>query len=122
MHAQLITCPSGRASNVSGRRPIALAAVAMLVGTLSFAPEPAAAADLPGSFKGEAYGTLATGVVGPIAATLGRSAYLPCPCQGTKGQTLTNQINSLSAGSGRPGSHRGHGEEHRFHPEDGGHG
>ena len=60
----------------------------------------AAAATLPGNFKGEAYGTFATVVVGPIAATLGKTAYLPCPCQGTNGQTQQTSVNALSAGVG----------------------
>ena len=59
-----------------------------------------AAATLPGNFKGEAYGTFATVVVGPIAATLGKTAYLPCPCQGTNGQTQQTSVDALSAGVG----------------------
>ena len=58
------------------------------------------AASLPGTFKGEAYGTFATAVVGPIAATLGKTAFLPCPCQGTNGATQQTSVNGLSAGTG----------------------
>ena len=39
-------------------------------------------------------------MVGPIAASLGKTAYLPCPCQGTNGVIQQNNITSLSAGVG----------------------
>lgn len=58
------------------------------------------AAPLSGTFKGEAYGTLASALVGPIATTLGKTAYLPCPCQGTNGATQQTSVNALSAGLG----------------------
>src|SRR5690242_2437885 len=79
-----------------------LPAVALCAGLLLAAGvgSSAAAATLPGNFKGEAYGTYATVVVGPIAATLGKTAYLPCPCQGTNGQTQQTSVNALSAGVG----------------------
>lgn len=67
---------------------------------LGFAPRAAAAAPLPGTFKGEAYGTFATVVVGPIAAALGKTAFLPCPCQGTNGATQQTSVNALAAGTG----------------------
>jgi hypothetical protein len=60
----------------------------------------AAAASLPGSFRGDAYGTNSTITVGPIAASLGKTALLPCPCQGTNGATQQNNITSLSVGPG----------------------
>jgi hypothetical protein len=64
-----------------------------------FAPRTAAAAAPQGAFRGEAYGTFASGVAGSVAATLGKSAYLPCPCQGTFGQTKRNNVDGLSAGA-----------------------
>jgi hypothetical protein len=74
--------------------------IAGLVAAAAMAPRDAAATTLPGSFRGEAYGTNATIVVGPIGAALGKTAYLPCPCQGTNGVTKQNNITSLSAGVG----------------------
>ena len=65
----------------------------IVVGSLAAAwSQPAAAATLLGSFRGDAYGTNSTVVVGPIAASLGKTALLPCPCQGTNGATLQNNI------------------------------
>jgi hypothetical protein len=55
---------------------------------------------LKGSFRGNAYGTHANAEAGPIAAELGRTAYQPCPCNGTGGKTRSNVVDSLSVGSG----------------------
>ena len=57
----------------------------------------AMATDLKGSFRGNAFGTEANAKAGDVAVSLGRSAYLPCPCQGTNGKTLTNEITTLKA-------------------------
>src|SRR5690349_8058152 len=65
---------------------------------LGGAATPSEAAGLPGSFHGNAYGTAANAKAGPVAASLGRNAFLPCPCRGTNGQTLTNTIDHLAAG------------------------
>jgi hypothetical protein len=51
-----------------------------------------------GTFRGDAYGTFANATAGSVAATLGRSAYLPCACEGTDGEVISNRIESLSAG------------------------
>jgi hypothetical protein len=51
-----------------------------------------------GSFRGNAYGTFANAEAGPVATQLGRSAYQPCPCQGTGGKTLSNTVDSVEAG------------------------
>ena len=58
--------------------------VALLAGAAMAAivTQGATAATLPGSFRGEAYGTNTAAVVGPIAVSLGKTAYLPCPCAG----------------------------------------
>ena len=74
--------------------------VALLAGAAMAAvvTQGATAATLPGSFRGEAYGTNTTAVVGPIAVSLGKTAYLPCPCAGTNGVVKQNNITSLSAG------------------------
>ena len=63
------------------------------------ASAPARAAGLIGSFAGNAYATYADVSVGPLKVGLGKSAYIPCPCQGTAGKPLTNDIASLSVGS-----------------------
>ena len=68
-----------------------------LLAGLSFA-SPVWAAAPEGSYRGHAYGTFASADAGPIAATLGRSAFLPCGCRGTDGRILRNRIDSLSAG------------------------
>jgi hypothetical protein len=58
----------------------------------------ASASDLPGAFRGNAYATFANVKAGPISASLGRSAFRGCSCEGTDGQTLTTEVDSLSAG------------------------
>lgn len=73
---------------------------ALTVGLLALGAMPAdglAQAKLPGAFRGEAYGSFANAKAGSVATTLGRSAYLPCPCKGTNGKTLTNKVTSVSA-------------------------
>ena len=73
---------------------MALLGVALTLGGGS----PVQAADLPGSFRGSAFATFANATAGPVAVELGRSAYQPCPCRGTNGQTLSNTVNTLQAG------------------------
>lgn len=95
------THPLARRARRSWSRLLAfgLMAAGLAATAAELAPSKAAAAAPQGAFRGEAYGTFATGVVGPIATTLGRSAYLPCPCQGTSGQTKQNNVTALSAGT-----------------------
>jgi hypothetical protein len=57
-----------------------------------------AATLLKGSFRGNAYATFANAEAGPVATQLGRSAFQPCPCQGTNGKTLSNTVDSVQAG------------------------
>ena len=57
-----------------------------------------AATPLKGSFRGHAYATFANAEAGPVATQLGRSAFQPCPCQGTGGKTLSNTVDSVEAG------------------------
>jgi hypothetical protein len=57
-----------------------------------------AATLLKGSFRGNAYATFANAKAGPVATQLGRSAFQPCPCQGTGGKTLSNTVDSVEAG------------------------
>jgi hypothetical protein len=51
---------------------------------------------LKGSFRGHAYATFANAEAGPVAATLGRSAFQPCPCRGTNGETRSNTVDSVA--------------------------
>lgn len=82
-------------------RPRGLGLSLVLVASLATAfSQQAGAASLPGSFRGDAYGTNSTVTVGPVAASLGKTALLPCPCQGTNGATQQNNITSLSVGPG----------------------
>ena len=61
-----------------------------------------AATLLKGSFRGQAYATFANAQAGPVATQLGRSAFQPCPCQGTGGRTLSNTVDSVqTADEGR---------------------
>ena len=57
-----------------------------------------AATLLKGSFRGHAWATFANAEAGPVATQLGRSAFQPCPCQGTSGKTLSNTVDSVEAG------------------------
>ena len=54
-----------------------------------------AATLLKGSFRGQAYATFANAEAGPVATQLGRSAFQPCPCNGTGGKTLSNTVDSV---------------------------
>ena len=66
---------------------------------LSIGPDQGEAATLlKGSFRGQAYATFANAEAGPVATQLGRSAFQPCPCRGTGGQTLSNTVDSVKAG------------------------
>jgi hypothetical protein len=58
-----------------------------------------AATLLKGSFRGQAYATFANAEAGPVATQLGRSAFQPCPCQGTGGRTLSNTVDQVKAGN-----------------------
>ncbi len=86
-------------SETTRHRPSrALPAAAAFAAALAWAA-PGHATDLPGAFRGDAYATFASVKAGPVAAQLGRSAFQPCPCEGTLGQTLSNEVDSLKAGS-----------------------
>ncbi len=66
----------------------------MLILSIS-APQGEAATLLKGSFRGQAYATFANAEAGPVATQLGRSAFQPCPCQGTGGKTLSNTVDQV---------------------------
>ena len=69
---------------------IGLSAGLVLAGT--------AIAEPIGSYRGEAFGSFANSKAGPLATTLGRSAFQPCPCQGTDGQLRSNRVTGIGAG------------------------
>jgi len=72
---------------------------AVAIGLASLTAAAPADAAVNGSFKGDAFGVDALGVVGPIAVGLGKISYIPCPCRGTNNQLKTNTVNSLSVGN-----------------------
>lgn len=67
--------------------------------TLLIAAGPVHAQGMPGAFQGSVYATYANVKAGPIAAPLGRSAFISCACEGTNGQTLTSEVDNLQAGN-----------------------
>ncbi|CAN5667503.1 hypothetical protein BH18ACT15_BH18ACT15_07100 [soil metagenome] len=72
---------------------------ALIAGVLPLGPGVASAgAQLRGSFRGHAYGTFANAKAGKVAATLGRSAFIPCPCNGTQGVIRSETVDSVAAG------------------------
>lgn len=91
--------PFGRTAARGRSRGTLWLAAGALLGALLSPMAGEAATLLPGSFKGGAYGTYATANLGPVASSLGKTANLPCPCQGTKGKTLTNVVDDVSAGT-----------------------
>jgi hypothetical protein len=102
MHTKSVG-PAVRLATAGGRRrfvALVAGALAGLAVALGAGAAPASAAGLKGSFHGNAYGTAANAKAGPVAATLGRNAFLPCPCRGTNGKVLSNTIENLAAGDG----------------------
>jgi hypothetical protein len=89
--------PGARDGRAVNRRTVAsfLSAIALGLAGL-VAATGASEAAVNGAFKGDAYGVNATGLVGPIAVGLGKISYIPCPCNGTKGQVRTATVNSLN--------------------------
>ena len=79
-------CPRGfRAAVVSGIFMFLLAGSAQ-------------AGALPGAFRGDAYATFGNARSGQTAASLGRSAFVSCACEGTNGKTKTVEVSNISAG------------------------
>jgi hypothetical protein len=74
-----------------------LIAVVVLVAS---ATQSDAATLLKGSFRGHAWATFANAEAAPVATTLGRSAFQPCPCKGTDGKTLSNTVDSIATSDG----------------------
>ncbi len=72
-----------------------LVVLALMLGSIGTA---SAGHLLRGSFGGEAWGTFASATAPQLHARLGRSAYLPCPCEGTRGKTLSNTVTTVDAG------------------------
>jgi hypothetical protein len=97
--AHLATQPTGAAplDRFLTRLRNTFAGAMIVVGVAGFAAA-GHAGDLPGAFRGNAYATFANVQAGQVAAQLGRSANQPCPCEGTNGVTLSNEVDSLQAG------------------------
>jgi len=55
----------------------------------------AAAGTLAGHFFGQAWASDANAKAGDVSVRLGRSAYQPCPCLGTQGETRSNTITDI---------------------------
>jgi hypothetical protein len=72
-----------------------LVAAATMLLTIT-APSAAAAPTLRGAFGGEAFGSYSNAATGDLATTLGRSSHVQCPCDGTNGSVLTNQVNQVN--------------------------
>ncbi len=86
--------PSPAKSTLLARIGVPIAAGLIVLGIAGAAP--AGADELRGAFRGNAYGTYANIKAGALAATLARSAYQGCPCQGTGGKTLTNETDDIA--------------------------
>lgn len=75
---------------------VAVLTALLLISLTAGASEGGAATLLKGSFRGNAYATFANAEAGPVATQLGRSAFQPCPCNGTGGRTLSNTVDTVS--------------------------
>src|ERR1700742_4543505 len=92
---------SARADAVASnayQRASKLKTLAILVTAVFACGTAAHAADLPGTFRGNAYAAYANVKAGPGAASLANSAFARCACEGTNGQVLSNEVDGLSAG------------------------
>jgi hypothetical protein len=78
--------------NPGTTKPIAILCLSLVGASTALAAPPT------GTYRGDAYGSFANSTAGPVASTLGRSALVPGSCHGTGGKTITNSVNSLSAG------------------------
>lgn len=76
----------------------AIAVTSLVLAALAGSTRPAPAAELPGVFKGNAYGAISNGITGTLAKQLHKVAYRPLPCGGTKGSELVKSVNGLAAG------------------------
>lgn len=82
------------------RRPFPLFVV-LMASVLAELSSPGVALALPnGTYQGNAFATNSNIKVGLIGVALGNTAFIPCPCTGTNGDTLSSSVNSLTAGVG----------------------
>lgn len=81
-------------------RQFALVAALTFLLSLSLVPatSTAAAGQLQGTFRGEAWGTNGNVKAGDISTRLGRSAYQPCGCRGTNGNVRTTSVDEVKVG------------------------
>jgi len=69
-----------------------------LLAVIALTAPTSAAQELRGTHGGNAYGTWANSTAGPIATQLGRSAFEPCPCNGTDGQVRRTSAENVASG------------------------
>lgn len=78
---------------------LAWVAVILAVSMVALAiPASAASGKLRGHFIGNAHVAAASANTGQLAVRLGRVAYVPCPCRGTKGKVNKNRVTDVEAG------------------------
>lgn len=65
---------------------------------LSVSGGTAQAAQLQGAFDGNAYASFANAKAGQIGASLDRSAFVSCTCEGTDGKTVTKEVKAVKSG------------------------
>ena len=58
-------------------------------------PATAASGTLPGHFGGNGHAAWATAEAGALSVTLGRAAFAPCPCLGTRGKVRSNRVTDI---------------------------
>jgi hypothetical protein len=81
-----------RSTRILGTAALALLAV------LTIGAPSSAAQELRGTHGGNAYGTWANSTSGEIANQLGRSAFQPCPCNGTNGEVRSTSADHVASG------------------------
>jgi hypothetical protein len=59
----------------------------------------AQAAPLAGAFDGNAYASFANAKAGQIGASIDRSAFVACTCEGTNGKTVTKEVDAVQSGN-----------------------
>lgn len=77
---------------------LGLLAVLVVLFSLVLVPATAAAGQLTGTFRGEAWGNKGNIKAGDISTKLGRSAYQPCGCRGTNGNIRSNSVHEVKVG------------------------
>src|SRR5687768_13633731 len=79
-------------------RRIGLITASVVLASLVLVPATAAASQLTGTFRGEAWGNRGNVTAGDISTRLGRAAYQPCGCRGTNGNIRSNSVHDVRVG------------------------